>query len=675
MIDERREEVTLSHNIERLLRQRYYDSDSEGWEGLVYRVVSHVCADDPVLSKQAYNDMYERVWLPNSPCLVNAGKEKNSGLFACFLAGPGKDSLSTHLDTLKDIAQVAKFGGGCGFTGTFVRAKNKPVAGSTHGYSYGPCAYALRVSDYMDMMTQAGFRKMALMFTMRSDHDDLDEFIDMKQENERLGYNFNQSVMATDEWMGRATYNSDSPESKQLDKVVYNAWNNGEPGLLFHSTINRNTPYKDTIEATNPCVAKGTLVNTPDGLVPVEQISVGDDICTLSDDGYESVESIEYHRDKPVFLVTFSDGGKQEVTISHRYKVVLNNGSVTDSPLYTLKKGTKIQVDCRFRDGDIACNSSNVYYVKIKSIDYYNKKADVYDLYCSGSDTWITDGYVQRGCGEQPLPEMGSCNLGSINVGHDRFFNEDGTYKFEALVSVIKTITKFLDNIGSQNVFPNEAYEDWYNNHRPVGVGIMGYADTLLRLNLKYGSEAAIDFLSQIMSITYKVASDESFKLGSYRGIPDGCKHVQRRNITLVTIAPTGSIGLIAGCSHGIEPVFSPIYNRTDERGETYLFEHALKDTDWFMSAINDDNSKIVSWKEHIDTQLAAQTLCDSGVSKTINFPNDTTVEEVREAFIYAWQNGAKGLTVYRNQSRQTQVLESITENDNQACVNGVCEV
>lgn len=521
----------LSSNIERLLRQRYYKDENETWAELVNRVVSHVCRDDKELISDAYDDMYNRVWLPNSPCIVNAGKEKNAGLMACFVAGPSEDDLTVHLDALKDIAQVAKFGGGCGFTGSFIRPKNKPVSGSTHGYSYGPNAYALRVSDYMDMMTQSGFRKMALMYTMSSEHEDLEEFIDLKQNvGERLGYNFNQSIMATDKWLIEAVNNPDSQASRLFDKIVYNAWNNGEPGLLFADKINTDTPYNENISCTNPC-------------------------------------------------------------------------------------------------------------------------------------------------GEQPLPEYGSCNLGSINISHDIFFI-NGYFDFTQLEKKVRILTRFLDNVGTQNKFPNHNFEKWYNEHRPIGIGIMGYADALLRLGLSYGSETALFFLGEIMSVIYATSDNESRIAGMRLGIPKECQHVDRRNITLVSIAPTGSIAFIADCSHGIEPIFSPIYNRTDERGETYLFEHPKKDETYFKSAINTDKNKIVTWKEHVDTQLITQKNCDSGVSKTINFPSNSTVEEIKEAFIYAWQGGAKGLTVYRDKSREVQVLDDVNEDEmDQSCVNGVCSL
>lgn len=248
--------MTLSPNVERILSQRYY-KPGEDWVRLVERVVANVCSDE---TKEYQDQMYfyikNRIFLPNSPCLVNAGTKSN-GLFACFVMGPTEDTLESGFNTLKDIASIAKAGGGCGFTGSVMRPKNSPVAGSAHGYSYGPNRYAELVSYAMDMMTQSGFRKMALMYTLDINHPDIEEFISIKQTaNESALYNFNQSAFVDDAFIRRAINSPQSKEYKLLEKIALHAWSNGEPGILFADTINTNTPYKYTgqkILATNPC--------------------------------------------------------------------------------------------------------------------------------------------------------------------------------------------------------------------------------------------------------------------------------------------------------------------------------------------------------------------------------------------------------------------------------------
>ena len=444
----------LSFEAQSLLEQRYLEP-RETWEDLVDRVVDHVCEGESYeYSGKVFDDIRRMVWLPNSPCLVNSGKS-NGGLMACFVVGPTKDTLENHVETLGDIAAVGKRGGGCGFTGAYIRPMGSPVSGSAHGYAYGPNAWALRVSDYLDMITQGGFRKMALMYAINADHPDLEGFINLKKDkDERFCYNFNQSVFADDEWMIRNA-RTDELATGAFKMLVENAWLNGEPGLLFSDCINDCSPY---------------------------------DIC--------------------------------------------------------------------------GCDISST-----------------------------------NPCGEQPLPPYGSCNLASINIAHDHFYDRRGEFKYDLLDDVVRRLTRFLDNVGSKNIFPNGKFKAWYDKHRPIGIGIMGFADMLLRMGMRYGSARSNDIVRDIMGTISGASYLESASLGQERGIPEHCKKVDRRNITTTSIAPTGSIGFLAGVSHGIEPIFSPIYQRTDERGETYVFEHPMKNDDCFASSINTDKAKVPSWK------------------------------------------------------------------------------
>ena len=526
----------LSHNVESLLSQRYYQP-GENWEDLITRVVTSICDNEPPGFKHTvYQQLKGRIWLPNSPCLVNAGTV-NSGLFACFVVGPDEDSLEHHVDVLGDIAAVGKRGGGAGFSGAAFRPENSPVSGSAHGYAYGPNNWAIRVSDYLDMITQGGFRKMALMYSLPADHADINKFIELKHNgNERFGYNFNQSVFATDEWMSKATNGHEAVEKEVLHSIANHAHANGEPGLLFDTRINTDTPY-----STCPCP-------------PIK----------------------------------------------------------TTNP-----------------------------------------------------------------CGEQPLGSYGSCNLASININSRVFYDDLDNFNFNTLSSITGVVTRFLDNVGSHNKFPNYKFDKWYDKHRPIGIGVMGFADALLRMGYVYGEEDSLKFISQVMEVIQGSSYRMSEQLGRERGVPEHCVAVNRRNITTVSIAPTGSIAFIAECSHSIEPIFSPKYLRTDERGETYTFEHEFKDEDHFRSALNESHDKIPTWSQHIDIQAIAQHHVDSGVSKTINMLNDVTVDDVYSALVYAWDMGCKGITIYRDGSREVQVLDNIKEEDSllQDCPSGVCEV
>jgi ribonucleoside-diphosphate reductase alpha chain len=504
----------MNQNALKLLEQRYFDGPTDSWQNLVNRLVNRVFVNDefPITKQNVIDEIVDLVWLPNSPALANCGK-KRFGAFACFVVGPSQDSLEAHLEALTDIAVICRAGGGAGFTGSHIRPAGSPVAGSTHGYAYGPNKFARAVSDWADMMTQSGFRKMALMYTLNSEHPDIETFIDIKKIKEGDLYNFNQSIFASDLFMNRAT-NGTGHEHQLLKKIAYNAWFDGEPGLLFGDTINRLTPYRysnQLISATNPC-------------------------------------------------------------------------------------------------------------------------------------------------GEQPLPPYGSCNLASINLNHEIFWS-GGRFNFNRLEQVVENMVVFMDNLGSVNHFPNSKFQNWYEQNRPIGIGVMGFADALLRLKVLYGSQFSLTFLEEVMQTIQTASYKKSEALAILKGTPKACEDLKRRNVTTVSIAPTGSIAFIAGCSHGIEPIFSPIYTRTDERGEVYNVEHELAHEPYFSATI--DSINVPTWKQHIDVQLAAQKYVDSGISKTINFEENATPNDIFEAFVYAWKNGAKGLTVYRNNSRQKQVLNS----------------
>jgi ribonucleoside-diphosphate reductase alpha chain len=491
-----------------------------------------------------HDQLLNRVWLPNSPCIWGAGS-KTGGLFACFVIGPEEDVLESHAEALKDVATVTKFGGGCGFTGTFIRPEGRTVYGSAHGKAYGPNRWAVNVSSYAKMISQGGVRNAALMYTLRSDHDDLPEFINLKQTaDESFASNFNQSVMATDEWMNKAML-AGTMESQLLSRIAFNAWNNGEPGLLFYDTINKNTPYREsgqTIEATNPC-------------------------------------------------------------------------------------------------------------------------------------------------GEQALPAFGSCNLGSINLSHENFISGAGNFSFDELEKTTRLMARFLDDVGTVNHFPNQKFANWYEANRPIGIGVMGFAGLLHQLGYPYGDPDSTKLIGLIMKQITDVAYDESVILGKEFGIPIKCEPLGRRNATVSSIAPTGSIAILADCEHSVEPPFSPMYTRIDQDGNTYEVEHPMANESFFMSTINSDTKKIPSPMQHLLIQAAAQKNTDAGVSKTINLPHSATPDQIRQIMITAWELGCKGITVYRDGSRQLQVLNDKKEQApiseqalafldfDPSCINGICKV
>lgn len=558
-------ESPLTPIAQQIAEKRYLKKDENGnciedWSQLTQRVVDHVCGHE---SKEYQQEVYDLIFntrfLPNSPCLVNSGTPVG-GLLACFVTKSPEDSWEGFIENKANFGYVARRGGGCGVDFSNIRPEGDKVFSSTHSKACGPIQHMRTVSEDMSSITQAGFRGMANMGTLRVDHPDVEKFIVCKQRDfalkcllkedifnqyeeiinnledqssillDKFLSNFNISVVATDNFMNAVEKDDDfdlqfngkiykTIKAKELFKTIaYNAWKNGDPGLLFYSAMN-NAPYQysnQEITATNPC-------------------------------------------------------------------------------------------------------------------------------------------------GEQQLPQYGSCNLGSIDVS--KFFDESmKDVNWDALRSAIHICVQFLDNVIDKNRFPTKEFEKWARNNRPVGLGIMGWADLLLKKRIAYGSPRSLEFAEELGKFFADEAHKKSVQLGKEKGTPECCNYKElgyRRNVTTISIAPTGSISLLAGCNGSIEPIFSPtiwIYNNTG----SYQLPHPQADKNYFKCALDDESKgREVTWQQHVEMQAAFQKYCDSGISKTINMPNNCTAEDVEKAYMRAWKLGCKGITIYRDGSKSSQVLNT----------------
>ena len=259
-------------------------------------------------------------------------------------------------------------------------------------------------------------------------------------------------------------------------------------------------------------------------------------------------------------------------------------------------------------------------------------------------------------CSEQPLPVNGVCNLGSLDLV--KFMGDDDVIDLALFETAIRLSVQFLDKVVDKSTYPTEAISEWVVKNRAIGLGIMGFADYCLRREIAYGSDESLEELEFILDFMDKISEDESISLGEELGVPYYCKllPIPRRNITITTIAPTGTISLLAGCSSGIEPIFSEIVIRNDKTG-SYQFDNDLSHKDYFRCAVSANGATEVTWEEHIKVLATTQKHIQSGVSKTTNFPNHTHRETIAKAFIQAWKSNCKGLAVYRNNSRKLEVL------------------
>lgn len=592
------EKLELSENAVKVLEKRYLKRDKDGNcietpADMFRRVADTIASGDlkfgksqsdvDKLSDRFYKAITNRYFMPNSPTLMNAGRELGQ-LAACFVL-PVEDSLEGIFETVKNTALIHKSGGGTGFSFSNLRPKNSVVR-STMGVSSGPVSFMEVFNAATEAVKQGGTRRGANMGILRVDHPDILDFINCKNDTSKLN-NFNISVALTDKFMeavkNGTEYELIAPHTgevagtmdakKVFDMIVDGAWRTGEPGIIFIDKMNADnpTPLVGQIESTNPC-------------------------------------------------------------------------------------------------------------------------------------------------GEVPLLSYEACNLGSINLGR---MVENGVINWDLLAQTTRTAIRFLDNVIAVNNYPLPQISEMVQNNRKIGLGVMGWADMLMKMGISYASKEGTQLAAEVMEFIDYESKCESIELSKERGrfnnfkgsVYDGQNFLYNkykgksagkisdeqwkdldsqiekygiRNATTTCIAPTGTISMIASASGGVEPLFGLVFSRLIMDGtemfevnpifKDYAIEHGFYSEELMskiaktgsiahVGGVSDEVKHIfvtahdVSPYWHVKMQAAFQLHTDNAVSKTVNFEEHATRKDIEEAYVLAFENDLKGITVYRNNSRQFQPM------------------
>ena len=624
-----RQSQPLGLNARRVVSKRYSLKDAQGqpieeWPDIVRRVVGHVSVaeTDPQQRDEFYSAMtrimLDREFIPNTPCLVNAGKSTGQ-LAACFVLEV-PDSISGIMEHAKAAATIHQTGGGTGMTYEFLRPAGAMVS-TTRGVASGPVSFMNIVNQVTDVVKQGGVRRGANMGMMRVTHPDVLRFIHAKNDQHSLT-NFNISVNVTD---------------KFLEAVDNHEW--------FQLEFD-GKPWTDPIY--DPVV---------DGDYSVYRRPDGSTVTFRDKATYEAADLSNCIKEEPPRpgMVYAPDIWNRIVASAHKYA----------------------------EPGVAFIDEVNRHNHMMKSMGPI---------------------YSCNPCGEQFLHFSNSCNLGSIDLA--KFYDPENRVDWERLREATHLSTRFLDNVIDTCTWPLPEIEDTVKRTRPVGLGIMGFADLCLSLKITYGSPQSIDLMDEVMGFVRREAWMESLRLGAERGVfPElepnkeayadfiysqigipGDIPLTPRNYEVTTIAPTGTISLVAETSSGVEPNFSWAYVRQDTLGtRTYVHSLAARalgvevdQTDpesinaaaahvvdhehelpgYFISAMS------ISAQQHVHVLAAAQRNVDNSVSKTCNGAINDTVESVDELYRLARQLGCKAVSYYRDGSRENQVLTSMKQEE-----------
>ncbi len=622
----------LTDNCIRVLQSRYLKKGPDGKctetpEDLFRRVAYTIAAaeakygaspaDVERVESSYYDLMIKGIYMPNSPTLMNAGREMGM-LSACFVLPLG-DSINEIFDTVKATALIQKAGGGTGFTMDRLRPTGDWIK-SSGGTTSGPISFWRVLSEATNAIQQGAFRRGANMMMLTITMPDILKFIFAKQDLSRF-QNYNISVKVPDLWM----------ESYLRDPK--------QPNIVANPRTKQEYVLQKNLN--------------------IDQYQLND-LMKLED--YSAIPS---------------DARPDVWRMCDIWDTIVQNAWQTGEPGI----------------------------IFIDRINNVNPTPNVGPMEATNP------------CGEQPLLPFEACNLGSINLGVFCHKNKED-YDWEGLRKATHLATRFLENVVEVNNYVIPEIEKICKGNRKIGLGIMGFADSLFKMGIGYNTEEGVEWGERFMKFVNDESHNESERLAEERGVFSNWYGSRwetewkrkQRNACSTTVAPTGTISIISNCSGGIEPLFSLAFFREVMRDHTGKAQRMAEVNDIFKTVAKENGywgygeqelfdriategtlhhienipesvkqtfvcAHDITPEWHVKMQAAFQKHCDSSISKTTNFPNSATPDDVRKIYDLAFSTGCKGVTVYRDGCRKGQPMTLEKKKDEKSAAAPVAKV
>ncbi len=654
----------------------------------------------------------------------------------CYVIPRVQDNIESIYQACAQLARTYSYGGGCGIDISNLRPKYGTVNNAAKSTS-GAVSFMTSFDTVTKVIGQNG-RRGALMISVDINHPDVPEFVDVKTDLEKVT-SANISVRVSNEFM-RAVENNedyflrfpcdldyptlnkyvdltdesefeynklykihDSKNSEEnvyikrinakelFDRLCENNWNYAEPGILYWDRISNYNllDNDDSFEyaGVNPCISGDTLVKTDKGDIKMV------DLLKRYKDG-EKFKAYSYN---------ISTGNVELKDITNAFKtrenanlieLELEDGSTVkltpDHKVFTENRGY-VEAS-KLTENDVLIKHIEIIKkIKIKRINIISNE-DVYDITVEDNHNFFANNLLVHNCAEEPLPAGGSCLLGSLNLSA---FVEHGKFNFEEFDKAVAIATTALNDVLDEGLplHPLFVQQESVAKYRQIGLGIFGYADMLIKLKMRYGSEGANNFTRMVGShlvinsikqsallakergkydaYTEKVMESNFFKIHIAKDseVAELVKQYGLRNSQLLTIAPTGTLSTMFNVSGGAEPIFAKSYTRTTkslhDKDVSYIvypkiiYEYlrlsgkSIDEVEHFIVSSED-----ISPIDRVKVQKTWQEFIDASISSTVNLPKETTVEDVKNIYMSAWKEGLKGITIFRSGCARTAILQ-----------------